>query len=90
MPHSEEASIPEPPEAILLSDSESETSEEDDIYVPEMHDKSLKFFSQKCIDELIKDLNLSKQQSELITSRFKERNLTVGDVRITKYRAMGF
>lgn len=87
VPHSEEVPIPEPPATVVLSDSESETNEvEDDIYVPEMQDKSPKFFSQEDLNNLVRDLDLTKHQSELLASRLKERDLTEGDVRITKFR----
>lgn len=43
-------------------------------------------FSQNELSDLIRDLNLSKQASELLASRLKEKNLLESDVTITAYR----
>ena len=45
------------------------------------------FFNQQAeLNDLVRDLNLSKENSELLTSRLKERNLVGSDVNITFYR----
>ena len=43
-------------------------------------------FSQADLNDLVRDLSLSKQQSELLASRLQERYLLKRDVRITKFR----
>ena len=43
-------------------------------------------FSQNELSDLIRDLNLSKQASELLASRLKEKNCLTSDTRITAYR----
>ncbi|CAG9792218.1 unnamed protein product [Diatraea saccharalis] len=43
-------------------------------------------FSQNELSDLIGDLNLSKQASELLASRLKEKNLLAPNVMITAYR----
>lgn len=45
-----------------------------------------KLFSQNELSDLIRDLNLSKQESELLASRLKEKNLLAPTVTITTYR----
>mgnify|MGYP005983985387 FL=1 len=43
-------------------------------------------FSQNELDDLVRDLNLSKQASELLASRLKEKNLLSPGTTITFYR----
>lgn len=43
-------------------------------------------FSTGELSDLIRDLNLSKRDSELLASRLKEKNCVTSDVRITWYR----
>lgn len=45
-----------------------------------------KCFSQNELDDLVRDLNLSKQASELLASRLKEKNLLLSDTKISFYR----
>lgn len=43
-------------------------------------------YTEKELNDLIRDLDLSKQKSELLASRLKERNLLAPDTKITVYR----
>ena len=47
---------------------------------------SPKHFTQQELNDLIRDLNLSKQGSELLASRLKEKNCLQPDAKITFYR----
>ena len=47
---------------------------------------SPKQFTQQELNDLIRDLNLSKQGSELLASRLKEKNCVQPDAKITFYR----
>ena len=47
---------------------------------------SPKQFTQQELNDLIRDLNLSKQGSELLVSRLKEKNCLQPDAEITFYR----
>ena len=83
--------IPKPPEEIVLSDSEDPVDEQeiDDIYEPpplSIDPTSPKPLSQPELNDLVRDLGLTKHQSELLASRLKEKNLVTADVRITKFR----
>ena len=42
-------------------------------------------FDQKGLNDLIRDLNLSKNGAEILGSRFQERNLLKKDVKISLY-----
>ena len=43
-------------------------------------------FSQKHLNDLIRDLCLSKEKTELLASRLKERNMVEKDVKVSYYR----
>ncbi|CAH1100816.1 unnamed protein product [Psylliodes chrysocephalus] len=45
-----------------------------------------KFFSQNELDDLVRDLNISKLASELLASRLKEKNLLSSETKISFYR----
>lgn len=44
------------------------------------------FFDQNGLNDLIRNLNLPKDASKLLTSRLKERNLLLRGTKITAYR----
>lgn len=48
--------------------------------------KQLQLFTQPELNDLVKDLELSKEKSELLASRLKQRNLLDPAVNITLYR----
>ncbi len=43
-------------------------------------------FSQSELNDLIRDLDLSKERAELLASRLKEKNCVTSDVKVTLYR----
>ena len=95
VPHDPSMPAPVPPEDALasLSDeavfddghssgpSDSTGSE----YEPEENLKPI-IFSQEQLNDLIRDLALSKQKSELLASRLQENNLLQKDVLVSLYR----
>jgi hypothetical protein len=93
IPHSEELPVPKPPEDKTLldqSDDNSISSDEchqmDEEYLPTLSDKDIHLINQGDLNDLVRDLYLSKSQSELLTSRLKQWNLVDDDVRITSFR----
>ncbi|GBP69798.1 hypothetical protein EVAR_51961_1 [Eumeta japonica] len=62
-------------EKIESSDSDFEY----DLKAPEL-------FNQTDLNDLIRDLGLSKSASEILASRLKERNLVTKETRISYYR----
>ncbi|GBP39574.1 hypothetical protein EVAR_26656_1 [Eumeta japonica] len=48
--------------------------------------KALELFNQTDLNDLIRDLGLSKSASEILASRLKERNLVTKETRISYYR----
>ena len=59
----------------LLSDSSQEEIQDDVEYLPSTFETGPKQFSQGELNDLIRDLSLSKEKSELLGSRLKEKNL---------------
>src|SRR5438477_7296916 len=93
IPHSEELPVPKPPEdktPLDQSDDNSISSDEchqmDEEYLPTLSDKDIHLINQGDLNDLVRDLYLSKSQSELLTSRLKQWNLVDDDVRITSFR----
>ena len=94
VPHSEELPIPvfeglPQLESALsseddLSSTESETTIADNDFPPSLLPPQL--FSQNELNDLARDLNLSKESSELLVSRLKENNLLQPGTFITYYR----
>ena len=104
--HDEWLPIPCPPDYNLeyynyLPDSEDEemeytedlptqSSSNDPEYNYTCTDSEPKLFNQKKLHDLIRDLNLSKEKSEILASRLKENNLLGEDVKISYYRKRNF
>ena len=70
-------------QAFLLSTGSSEDTVSDVGFPPSLLSQ---LFSQGKLNDLIKDLNLSKESSELLASRLKEKNLFQPGTLITFYR----
>ena len=93
VPHSAELPIPTPPVSKQLLSSSDESSTDSDEDVDELHDtyeactsNDPHLISQTELNDLVRDLNLSKQQSELLASRLQQWNLVHPDVRISTFR----
>lgn len=78
---SEPKNISEP----LEQDIEGPSSSQNDADFEGMSNEP-KCFSQNELDDLVRDLNLSKQASELLASRLKEKKLLSSDTKISFYR----
>ncbi|XP_066465456.1 uncharacterized protein [Eleutherodactylus coqui] len=91
--HSEEWPVPVPPENVIVSEDEySDEHAEDregDMYTdPTFQDlwesNEPHFLIQGDLNDLIRDLNLSKQQAELLGLRLKGWNLLFRDTKMSK------
>ena len=67
-----------------LSSTDSETTIADNDFPPSLLPPQL--FSQNELNDLARDLNLSKESSELLASRLKEKNLLQTETFITYYQ----
>ena len=98
VPHSDDLPVPTPPvNKNLLSSSDKEMpSREDSTESISLEDIESSYsgtsgnephwITQKDLNDLARDLYLSKEQSELLAYRLKQWNLVQEDVRITSFR----
>ena len=71
------------------SDSSLEFEKQDDQYKPYFatpQKKKPQLFWQEELNDLVRDLDLSKQSAELLASRLDEKNLLAHDANVTYYR----
>lgn len=61
----------------------------DDLHEFEFKDSEPHLISQSELNDLIRDLQLSKSKSELLASRLQQWNLLASDTRVTFYRSRG-
>ncbi|EFA13536.1 hypothetical protein TcasGA2_TC005054 [Tribolium castaneum] len=88
IPHSEDISATSFCDLSDCEDIECSTSDDSDSN-DNFEGPSSKpvLFTQAALNDLIRDLDLSKERSELLASRLKERNLLSTDTKITYYRS---
>src|SRR5271163_2951357 len=93
VPHCPELPVPTPPERDQPSSGESSKSDsEEDIADPDYNftdaaeERKPYFPNQKDLNDLIRDLGLTKSNAELLTSRLKEWNLLDESVQVTDQR----
>lgn len=103
VPHSEELPVPKPPEKLTVSEEEEEEpmnvgavdygdADADDV----MQDPSFEasgsssephLLDQGDLNDLVRDLNLSKRQAELLGSRLKGWNLLKKETKVCAFRS---
>ena len=98
VPHSDDLPVPTPPvnKDLLSSSDEEMPSREDSAESISLKDIESTYsgtsgnephwITQEDLNDLARDLYLSKQQSELLASRLKQWNLVQEDVRISSFR----
>ena len=98
VPHSDDFPVPTPPvnKDLLSSSDEEMPSGEDSAESISLEDTECTYsgtsgnephwITQEDLNDLARDLYLSKQQSGLLASRLKQWNLVQEDVRITSFR----
>lgn len=93
VPHCPELPVPTPPKSDQPSSGErSKSDSEEDIADPDYNftdaaeEKKPYFPNQKDLNDLIRDLGLTKSNAELLTSRLKEWNLLDESVQVTDQR----
>lgn len=92
--HSEEIPVPSFSSLPELTEDDTETSTSDEVKrIQSENDSDFEAdlatpqcFNQEELNDLIRDLNLSKESAELLASRLKEKNLLCRGTNITFYR----
>lgn len=95
VPHSENLPVPEPPKNVNISeDSESHEECENEGFEnskdPNFEQSTSDgphFITQEDLNDLVRDLNLSKKQSEILGSRLKGWKLLDPNTKISMYRS---
>lgn len=93
VPHDAENPIPKPPAktdaAETSAEDEDETyyeNEDSDEYEPGIDSNKPHLISQGELNDLVRDLGLTKKKAELLGSRLQEWNLLQSDTNISHYR----
>jgi hypothetical protein len=97
VPHGEGLPVPEPPKEFSIDSDDEEGSEptsgspqpsasNDDLYVYHGASSAPHILTQEELNDLVRDLELSKAKAELLGSRLKEWNLLKENVRVTSFR----
>ena len=92
VPHSHQLPVPIPTRCQDRVSADKSTTDEHDITIDNsvlnsnLKEKKLYYPNQKDLNDLIRDLGLTKSNAELLTSRLKQRNLLNDTVQITEQR----
>jgi hypothetical protein len=96
VPHNNNLPVPKPPCNFTENfedcdmDIDSSCKEDSDYeFIPESTTEP-QLFSQFELNDLIRDLSLSKDKAELLASRLKEKNLVEKNVKVSLYRKRNF
>ena len=90
VPHSDGIPVPDPPATLHESESSSESSQshsyhDNEYTCSDEHDMSPKLLSQE-LDDLVRDLNLTKESAVLLGSRLQERHLLTSGTKFAWYK----
>ncbi|XP_076819428.1 uncharacterized protein LOC143465141 [Clavelina lepadiformis] len=85
-PHGDLESVPDEVEDSAAEGSSTDPSNSTESEYETVESSKPILFSQKRLNDLIRDLSLAKAKSELLASRLKENNLLEKDVVISHYR----
>ncbi|UYV84953.1 hypothetical protein LAZ67_X004087 [Cordylochernes scorpioides] len=88
VPHSDILPVPQPPENVIFSDDDSDRREQqwDDTNFEAGALSEPHLLTQGDLNDLIRDLDLSKKQSELLGSRLKGWNLLHKGIKVCFFR----
>ena len=89
--HGPDLPVPTPPashESLFTSSSSTETEGErhDEIYEPASGDSTPQLFRQDKLNDLVRDLGLTKESAELLGSRLNAKNLLSSNASYSWYR----
>ena len=80
--------VPVPVSAKLHENEETSSDSDEKVSSDDFVDNSSapQPFNQEELNDLVREMNLSKKSAEVLASRLKEKNLLLSDTRITYYR----
>ena len=86
VPHCEDLPIPEPPTLELPSCASTSSEEDTDAdFCEASTSEEQRFSNQQEMDDLIRDMGLTEENTELLISRLKECNLLDPICKVSKY-----
>jgi len=86
VPHSDEVEVPVPPVTFDELSTDSDSSSTEGNKEDYNDDVTPKLMSQSDLDDLVRDLDLTKDSAQLLGSRLKERNFLAPDTKFAWYR----
>lgn len=88
VPHSSDLPVPQPPAQITVQEEDFQSENEDDTTFEATAGPSREphLITQGDLNDLVRDLNLSKKQSEVLGSRLKGWNLLSKDTKVCFFR----
>ena len=93
VPHDVENPVPVPPSDIDIQTDDDEDSDDDrvddagdELYAVESEDKLPHLITQEELNDLVRDLSLSKEKAEILGSRLQEWNLLQEGTKISHFR----
>jgi hypothetical protein len=89
IPHGPDIPIPKPPDNVSFSTSTDESSEGESSSETYHDEKQPKPLTQTELNDLTRDLGLSKESSQLLGSRLRENNLLAPGTTFYWYRERG-
>jgi len=87
VPHGPDLPVPSPP-GNLSHESESsslQSATEEMYFEPHQYDRPIDKFTQSELNDLIRELQLTKEKSELLGSRLREKNMLASGVKFSWY-----
>jgi phosphoglycolate phosphatase-like HAD superfamily hydrolase len=88
VPHGPDLPVPCPPDN-LSDESEGsslQSATEEMYFEPHQYDRPIDKFTQSELNDLIRDLQLTKEKSELLGSRVREKHMLASGVKFSWYR----
>ena len=88
VPHGTDLPVPSPPEN-LSDESESsslQSATEEMYFESHQYDSPIDKFTQSKLNDQIKELQITKERSELLGSRLREKNMLASGVKFSWYR----
>ena len=93
VPHDVENPVPVPPSDIDIQTDDDEDNDDDrvddagdELYAVESEDKLPHLITQEELNDLVRDLSLSKEKAEILGSRLQEWNLLQEGTKISHFR----
>jgi hypothetical protein len=89
VPHNLEMPIPVLPSATAVEEDDSspeEAADSDEMYVDDFQEKKSQLINQERLNDLVRDLSLSKENAELLGSRLQQWNLLEDGTKIYIFR----